>query len=93
MWGDAERGRGELRAVGSLAGFLGVAFPFLEFLLPSFAGLLASEIEFTGCLALFEPFVYQVGDEEGCYDAYDDQGSQRFAGQRRFVSHDVWTYG
>lgn len=80
-------------AVGWLAGSLGVAFPFLEFLLPGFAGLLASSVEFTGGLALFEPFVDQVCDEEGCYDAYDNQGSQRFTGERRAGADGVWAYG
>lgn len=71
---------------------LGGVFQLLQFLLPGFAGFFALAVELAGGLALFEPFIDQVGDEDGCNDPDDDQGPQRITGEGRVCSPDVWTY-
>ncbi len=79
----------------ALAGFVllsGGGFQLLQFLLPGFTSFLALQIEFPGGLALFQPFVNEVTDEDRCYDAHDDEGSERIAGKLGAGVSDFWTY-
>jgi hypothetical protein len=79
----------------ALAGFVllsGGGFQLLQFLLPGFTSFLALQIEFPGGLALFQPFVNEVTDEDRCYDAHDDEGSEGIAGKLGAGVSDFWTY-